>query len=87
MSGDGTLRVDQGSMPEGEESLEEIFAAYMDRLNAGEAIDAEEGRARHPSMAASIVERLREFEDLGLPGAEKPEAAARTSGSLFASVA
>ena len=80
MSGDGTLRVDQGSMPDGGESLEEIFAGYMDRLNAGEAIDAEEVRARHPSMAASILERLREFEDLGVPGAEKPGAASRTFG-------
>jgi len=80
VSGDGTLRVDQGSMPEGGESLEEIFAGYMDRLNAGEAIDAEEVRARHPSMAASILERLREFEELGLPGAEKPGAASRKFG-------
>ena len=83
MSGDETLRVDSSSTPEGGQSLEEIFAAYMDRLNAGEAIDAEEVRARHPAMAASILERLREFEGLGLPDAEKtgrPPAARKFGG-------
>jgi tetratricopeptide (TPR) repeat protein len=67
MSGNETVVLGPGGAadPDGERARDEIFATLVDRLNAGEAIDASEVRARWPEHADLVLERLKEFEGLG----------------------
>jgi tetratricopeptide (TPR) repeat protein len=46
-----------------ERRLEEAFEEYVDRFNAGEAVDPEEIRERHPDIAEELIEGLRAFAD------------------------
>ena len=47
---------------------EELLAQYIDRLNAGEAVDADQIRRDHPDCADDLVELLKEFEGFGRSG-------------------
>ncbi len=51
-----------GSVPD---ELHRLFAEYIDRLNAGEALDTDEIRRAHPEHAAALIEQLREFQAFG----------------------
>ncbi|MCZ6796144.1 MAG: protein kinase [Planctomycetota bacterium] len=45
-------------------SVERLFGEYVDRLSAGEALDAEVIRREHPDVAEELIEQLRSFADL-----------------------
>ncbi len=45
-----------------EEALEELLSRYVDRLNAGEMLDAEKILAEHPDDGPELVERLEAFQ-------------------------
>ena len=71
MSEGETMQVGSGPAPQDPRGLDGIFAAYVDRLNAGEALDASEVREKHPEHAGHLLERLRDYEALlasGGPG-------------------
>ena len=50
--------------------VEKLFSAYVDRLNAGDVLDHEEIRSRHPEDADELFEQLEAFE--GLFGDARP---------------
>ncbi|MCA9215017.1 MAG: serine/threonine protein kinase, partial [Planctomycetales bacterium] len=45
-------------------AIEEIFAHYVDRMMAGETIDLEQIKERHPEVGDEIVEELRQFSEI-----------------------
>jgi serine/threonine protein kinase/predicted Zn-dependent protease len=47
-----------------EEALEELLSRYVDRLNAGEMLDAEKILAEHPTDGPELVERLEVFQSV-----------------------
>ena len=51
--------------------IDAIFREYVDRLNAGEIVDASEIRSRWPDLAAELIEQLEDFESFGEPPASK----------------
>ncbi|MBN1420628.1 MAG: protein kinase, partial [Planctomycetes bacterium] len=53
-----------------ERLIEVLFSRYVDRLNAGEALDREEIYDAHPDLADELFERLRDYEDLGCEAAD-----------------
>ena len=42
-----------------------LFGEYIDRLNAGETLDADEIRREHPEHAKELIEQLSEFKAFG----------------------
>ncbi len=63
-----------GGLPSGVEAL---FAQYVERLNAGEAIDIETIRADHPEVAQELIDQLRLLRDV-----YRDSAASRDLGTL-----
>ena len=47
------------------DSIERLFGQYVDRLNAGEAVDAAAIERRHPEVASELIAGLRSFETFG----------------------
>lgn len=56
VSPSGTAR--QTGPSDGDSDLEDIFAAYVERLNAGEELDPEKSLADHPAFGADIIKYL-----------------------------
>jgi serine/threonine protein kinase len=46
---------------DGDQRLEDLLAAYIDRLTAGERLDVEQIRAQEPDLAEALVEHLDAF--------------------------
>ena len=60
------------STPPGEESIEDIVASYVDRLNLGDDIDPEQILSDHPSAGREVLDHLQSFIDFG-PSQEESE--------------
>lgn len=62
--------LDEGSEPrareERERAKEELFGEYVDRLNGGEILDADQIRSDHPELADELVRELKEYEAFAL---------------------
>ena len=52
-------------MNDSREIFEDVFARYVDRLNAGEGLDKARIRADHPSIASRLLEELEAYELFG----------------------
>ncbi|MBI4603446.1 MAG: protein kinase [Planctomycetes bacterium] len=61
-NGDGS---DSSGLSSREQRVQELFAAELDRLNAGGRLDRERLRAEHPDVAEELLEQLAAFEALG----------------------
>lgn len=47
------------------DQVDALFGQYIDRLNRGEILDAEEIRREHPQVAEQLIERLKDFQAFG----------------------